>query len=205
MEAVARLLAQYILSHAACTAPRPMNPARAALVVLLSLALVSCGAAGDDEANVDETSTESDALTSWKDANMAHDLAKVNAYRRAHGHAVVVLDKRLSTFAHAGSRRLMNDHVPHAHFIAAIKDGSLWTSGFRLSAGENQGDPHGWPKDTETHQIDQILKAMMDEGPGPGEAHGHFTNMMNPKFKRLGVGLVEDAGGKLYLTNDFSE
>jgi len=167
------------------------------------LCLTACG--GTAEEDVDETSSESDALTSWKDASMAHNLAKVNAYRRAHGHAVLTLDKRLSAFAKAGSRELSRDHEPHAHFIAAIKDGSLWTSGFRGSAGENQGDPHGWPKDTEAHQIDQILAAMMAEGPGKGEAHGHFMNMMNPKFKRLGVGLLETASGKLYLTNDFSE
>ena len=29
--------------------------------------------------------------------------------------------------------------------------------------------------------------------------------MMNAKFHRLGVGLVRASGGKLYLTNDFSD
>ena len=42
---------------------------------------------------------------------------------------------------------------------------------------------------------------MMREGP----RGGHYANMMSPKAKRIGIGLVEDAGGQLYLTNDFSE
>jgi uncharacterized protein YkwD len=45
---------------------------------------------------------------------------------------------------------------------------------------------------------------MIDEGPGQGEAHGHYTNMMNPELTRLGVGLLE-VNGQLYLTNDFSD
>jgi len=41
---------------------------------------------------------------------------------------------------------------------------------------------------------------MMDEGPGGG----HYDNMMNPRFRRIGIGLVY-AGGRLYMTNDFSD
>ena len=44
---------------------------------------------------------------------------------------------------------------------------------------------------------------MFDEGPGTGEAHGHYENMMSTTFTRVGVGLVE-VGTMLYLTNDFS-
>ena len=42
---------------------------------------------------------------------------------------------------------------------------------------------------------------MMAEGPGGG----HYQNMMNPKAKRIGIGLIEDGDGKLFLTNDFSQ
>jgi hypothetical protein len=45
-----------------------------------------------------------------------------------------------------------------------------------------------------------MLKMMMDEGPGGG----HYDNMMNPRFRRVGIGLF-DSGGKLYMTNDFSD
>lgn len=175
-----------------------------AFVALCTFPLAGCGGAPEEE-EVDETASESDALTTWSDAHMQHDLAVVNHYRKAHGRRPLVLARKLCDFAKAGSKELMRDHQPHAHFMAAARSGAIWSDGFRTSAGENQGDPNGWPKAPEDTQIDQILKAMMDEGPGKGEAHGHYENLMNPKFTRLGVGLVEDAHGMLYLTNDFSD
>ena len=45
-----------------------------------------------------------------------------------------------------------------------------------------------------------MLQLMMDEGPGGG----HYDNIMNGRLRRIGIGLVY-AGGKLYLTNDFSD
>jgi len=53
-------------------------------------------------------------------------------------------------------------------------------------------------------QIADIQKAMFDEGPGPGAAHGHYMNMMNPLFRKVGIGLVM-VNSELYLTNDFSQ
>jgi Cysteine-rich secretory protein family len=123
--------------------------------------------------------------------------------------APLTLDTRLSTFALAGSTELSQDHLPHQHFIDAINAGTLFASGFTGSAAENQGSPLGWPKladDPSTNELLQIAaiqKAMFDEGPGAGTAHGHYTNMMNPTYHRLGVGLVR-VGSLLYLTNDFS-
>ena len=108
----------------------------------------------------------------------------------------------------AGSLELSQDHSPHQHFINA--GNSLWSNGFTSNAGENQGDPNGWtvlsadPTKNELAQIDAIQLAMYNEGPGAGEPHGHYMNMMNSAFKRLGVGLLE-VGGHLYLTNDFSD
>ncbi len=144
------------------------------------------------------------------DAFQHHNLDVVNAYRATKGIAPLALDQKLCTFALAGSVELSQDHTPHQHFITAGNNGSLWTSGFMNGAAENQGDPNGWfvmsqdPTQNEMLQIDDINKAMFNEGPGAGEAHGHYTNMMNAAYKRLGVGLLE-VGGKLYLTNDFSQ
>lgn len=175
----------------------------AALAVCLSIANAGCG--GVDDTPDDETSSESDALSAWTTPAMVHNLRGVNAYRAKKGLKKLVLAKRLSAFAHAGSVELSRDHSAHAHFIAAAKSGAIWRDGFRSSAGENQGDPNGWPAAPENTQIDQILAAMYAEGPGKGEAHGHYENIMDPKFTRLGVGLVEEPNGVLYLTNDFSE
>jgi uncharacterized protein YkwD len=133
------------------------------------------------------------------------NLARVNAFRSQAGLAPVTLDPTLSSFARAGSAQLMSDHAPHGHFRAA--GDSMWKQGFTGGAAENQGSPTGWPRasadptQNEQRQIDQILASMMGEGPNGG----HYRNMMNPKAKRVGIGLIEDSGGKLYLTNDFSE
>ena len=138
-----------------------------------------------------------------------HNLEVVNMYRATLKIAPLALDAKICAFALAGTNELTMDHTPHAHFVNASNDGSIWSAGFSTPAGENQGDPNGWtvlapdPTTNELDQIDAIQKVMFDEGPGAGEAHGHYTNMMNPQFTRLGVGLVEVAG-HLYLTNDFS-
>ncbi len=139
-----------------------------------------------------------------------HNLDVINSYRATLSIAPLTLDQDLSTFAYAGSQELTSDHTPHQHFITAGNNGTLWTSGFKSQAGENQGDPNGWyvmstdPTTNELDQIDDIQKQMFAEGPGTGEAHGHYMNMMNSAFKRVGVGLIE-VSGQLYLTNDFSD
>jgi hypothetical protein len=176
-----------------------------ALVAVTSL-LFACS--GDGSIQTDE---EDQALTNF-DQFQIHNLKVVNAYRAKKGVAPLKLSASLSSFAHAGSVELEKDHKPHAHFIAAVKSGAIWHDGFKTMAGENQGDPNGWPElvandptKNEDAQIDAIQKMMYAEGPGTGEAHGHYENMMNAKFHRLGVGLVRASGGELYLTNDFSD
>ncbi|HEY8078247.1 MAG TPA: CAP domain-containing protein [Labilithrix sp.] len=133
-----------------------------------------------------------------------YNLDRINDLRRRAGVAPLVLDARLEDFARAGSAQLMRDHVPHAHFQQA--GSSLWNQGFQGNAHENQGANTGWPRaandpnQNERAQIDQILDAMMREGPGGG----HHDAILDPKMKRVGVGLLEDGKGQLYLTNDFS-
>ena len=138
-----------------------------------------------------------------------HNLEVINTYRATLKVAPLALDEKMSTFALAGTQELTMNHTPHQHFITAANDGSIFNSGFNSMVGENQGDPNGWtilaadPTTNEMLQIDAIQKQMFDEGPGPGEAHGHYTNMMNAQYTRVGIGLIE-VQGQLYLTNDFS-
>jgi hypothetical protein len=160
----------------------------------------------NDASSAPDTSVPNDGF----DAFQHHNLDVVNQYRATLNLVPLVLDTQLCTFAAAGSLQLSNDHSPHQHFIDAENAGTLWNSGFKSSAAENQGDPNGWPsmsKDptqNEMSQIEDIQKAMFNEGPGTGEAHGHYENMMSTKARRLGVGLLE-VNGELYLTNDFSD
>jgi hypothetical protein len=137
----------------------------------------------------------------------------VNAYRAGKGISPVVIDDTLSAFALEGSRQLAKDHTPHTH----IKENAP-SLGIPLT--ENQGDPNGIGSmgfgdalANGSAQIDSALAMMYAEGPskdfGKGAAGkgipmgNHYDHMMDPNFKRVGVGLYYD-GTRLYLTNDFS-
>jgi uncharacterized protein YkwD len=136
------------------------------------------------------------------DPRVRYNVDRINAYRARAGLAPLLYDAKISAFAHAGSERLAQDHTPHAHFAAHAQG----APGFGSRSAENQGDPGGVPAlDADPaangrKQIDIMLKLMMDEGPGGG----HYDNMMNPRFRRVGIGLVV-VGNKLYMTNDFSD
>jgi uncharacterized protein YkwD len=176
--------------------------------VLLLVIIAGCAFAPDEQ-TVDDSVTESqaDALTTFSRAQK-HNLAVINRYRATKGLVPLRISQRLSDFARAGSAQLALDHRPHGHFRDTGT--TKWQRGFRGVTGENQGDPNGWPvraddvDENERLQIDEALQMMFDEGPGEGAAHGHYENMMSPKFRRLGIGL-RTIDGEMYLTNDFSE
>jgi hypothetical protein len=160
------------------------------------------------DASTDAVTPHADADAGSRDP-ASHNLDVINAYRAMKGVAPLVLDDKLSAFAQAGSAQLSQDHAPHAHFMTAAQNGTLGAAGFQGGAAENQGAPTGWnamatdPVVNERLQIESIMQAMFAEGPGAGDAHGHYTNLMNGGYHRLGVGLVT-ISGRLYLTNDFS-
>lgn len=136
------------------------------------------------------------------DPLVRYNVEQINRYRSAKGLGPLLYDAKVSAFARQGSERLSRDHAAHAHFAANARG----APGFGSRSAENQGDPAGVPSlDADPgrngrKQVDLMLKLMMDEGPGGG----HHDNMMNPRFRRVGIGLVY-AGGKLYMTNDFSD
>ncbi|MBX3223268.1 MAG: CAP domain-containing protein [Labilithrix sp.] len=136
------------------------------------------------------------------DPLVKYNVERVNAYRAKKGLPALLYDAKISAFARRGSEQLSRDHTPHAHFAANAQG----APGFGSRAAENQGDPSGVPaldadaRRSGQKQIDIMLKLMMDEGPGGG----HYDNMMNAHFRRIGIGLFY-ASGKLYMTNDFSD
>jgi hypothetical protein len=136
------------------------------------------------------------------DPLVKYNVDRINHYRAQKGLPPLLYDAKISAFATRGSEQLSRDHAPHAHFA----EKSQGAPGFGSRSAENQGDPNGVPPlapDPMTSgkkQIDIMLKLMMDEGPGGG----HYENIVNTKYRRVGVGLV-NAGGRLYLTNDFSD
>ncbi len=135
------------------------------------------------------------------DPLVRYNVEQVNVYRARGGLPALLYDARLSSFATAGSQRLARDHVAHANFAENASG-----QHFGSRSAENQGDPGGVPsldadpRRNGTKQVDIMLKLMMDEGPGGG----HFDNIMSPKLRRIGVGLVY-VNNRFYMTNDFSD
>ncbi len=136
------------------------------------------------------------------DPLVRYNVERLNAYRAGKGLPALLYDAKISAFAKAGSEQYARDHTPHRHFAERAQG----APGFGSRSAENQGDPNGVPAmdpdpvKSGKKQIDLLLKLMYDEGPGGG----HYDNMMNPRFRRVGIGL-HYAGGRLYLTNDFSD
>ena len=136
---------------------------------------------------------------------IAYNIAGINSYRAKKGLPPVVEDKKLDEYALAGSTQLSVDHKPHAHIEHDVKAGTIGSFGFSGGGAENQGDPSGifsFSDDMLSNgkqQIDWALATMYKEGPGGG----HYDNMMNGAFRRVGIGLLF-VGSRLYMTNDFS-
>jgi uncharacterized protein YkwD len=135
------------------------------------------------------------------DALVRYNLERLNVYRKQAGVGALKYDAAISAFALEGSQQLSKDHQAHAHFRAKAQGAAA----LGTRSAENQGDWNGVPKladdpiENGKKQIDWMLDLMFKEGPGGG----HHDNMLNAKFKRVGIGLTTVAG-KLYLTNDFS-
>ena len=120
-----------------------------------------------------------------------HALTYVNGARYLKGAVPLELDADLNAFAQEGSEQLSRDHRAHRH----IEDNAARCAG----CAENQGDANGCAPEPLADQIDGALAAMMNEGPGGA----HHDNMLDPRWRRLGVGIV-NPGGPMYLTIDFA-
>lgn len=76
-----------------------------------------------------------------------------------------------------------------------------------LYMAENVGQAPGNP----ASGLLELHQSMMAEGPCPKhkcteaqeEAHGHYMNLMNPEYKRLGIGIYIGSGS-VWLTEDFT-
>lgn len=134
------------------------------------------------------------------DARVRYNVDRVNAYRAQKGLEPLLYDAKISVFATAGSERLSRDHQPHAHFMSSAKG----APGFGRAPQRTRATraaSRRWtrsPPRAARSRSNATPKLMMDEGPGGG----HYDNMMSPRYRRIGIGLV-DVGGELYMTNDF--
>lgn len=135
-------------------------------------------------------------------AAMQHNLNKLNAYRARHGAPALQMDKSLNDFALQGSIEFAKTQNPHAHFAPLVgapnKLGFVGVRGENQSVGYVPAGANGLNK-----VVDDALQVMMDEGPGGGKRN-HYDNIVDPRFRRVGIGLAV-VDGKLWFTNDFSE
>lgn len=136
------------------------------------------------------------------DPIVKYNVDRVNQYRASVGQPPLLYDAAISAFARQGSERLARDHVAHANFAEHAKG----APGFGSRSAENQGDPNGVPaldpnpQRNTMRQVDVMLELMWREGPGGG----HYDNMVNPKMRRIGIGIVY-VQGRMYMTNDLSD
>jgi uncharacterized protein YkwD len=116
----------------------------------------------------------------------------VDGVRKVNGVAPVDRDSQLDTFAQDGSDELAHDHKAGQHLADHARE-------IPAGSGEVQGSPDGLGAGTLEDQLAQALLGMMNEGAGGT----HHDILLQPAWKRLGVGIVE-RDGRTYLTADFA-
>ena len=126
----------------------------------------------------------------------AHEacITETNRYRTFNGKAAVVRDSALEDFADTGA---MVDFAgsPHQHFSS--------TSGGGIAFAENEC-PH-WSADMTAGDLSMLvvscIGAFYNEGPGAGDAHGHYNNMMG-SYGTLGCGIYQ-SGTEVTIVQDY--
>jgi hypothetical protein len=126
----------------------------------------------------------------------AHDtcVSETNRYREMNSKAAVTRNTALETFADTGA---MVDFggTPHQHFSS--------TNGGGIAFAENEC-PH-WNTNQTAGDLSmlvvQCIAAFYSEGPGAGDAHGHYNNMMGA-YGTLGCGIYQ-SGTEVTIVQDY--
>jgi uncharacterized protein YkwD len=109
-------------------------------------------------------------------------VARINGLRTAHGLAPLAVTGPLADVARAWSASMAGAGAISHNAALSAQAPSTWR---RL--GENVGEG------TDTASLfDAFVNSPV-----------HFANMVDPAFNALGVGVVRDAGGQLFVTMDF--
>ena len=128
-------------------------------------------------------------------------LNQVNAARAAYGFAPVVLDPAISAVASAHAwDQARNNYFSHTGLNGSTRESRLRAGGVSFSwSGENQCYLVGR---SEQATLDWCHQQFMAE-PYPGHFN-HIANILNPKAKRMGVGIAT-VGGKTIITWNFTD
>ncbi|HVY30533.1 MAG TPA: CAP domain-containing protein [Polyangiaceae bacterium] len=65
-----------------------------------------------------------------------------------------------------------------------------------------QNECPGWPG-AATDVVERCLAMMFAEGPGPGSAHGHYTNMTERQYVGVSCGFTQLPDGTLWVVQNF--
>lgn len=128
-------------------------------------------------------------------------LNQVNAARAAYGFAPVVLDPAISAVASAHAwDQARNNYFSHYGLNGSTRESRLRAGGVSFSwSGENQCYHVGLSQQA---TLDWCHRQFMAE-PYPGHWN-HIANILNPKAKRMGVGIAT-VGGKTIITWNFTD
>jgi hypothetical protein len=175
-----------------------MRRGRGGLVALAaSLAFGALGAlaaCGDADGSGDPVEPQPAA-----DADLEFCVAETNRYRAMAGRPPLARSAALEEYAATGAALDTQQRRAHGHFsdtggggIAVVENACPSWLGWSLGPGENAVQD----------AIAACLEAFHDEGPGTGDAHAHYPNLMGEPG-RLGCGLYVDASMGITILQDF--
>jgi len=153
-----------------------------ALLVLLAACGGDDGGVGGGDGGPGDTSAHAVCVT------------ETNRYRAMNGKPPVTRSMQLEAFADTGA---MVDFggTPHQHFSS--------TNGGGIAFAENEC-PH-WSTNQTGGDLSmlvlQCIAAFYSEGPGTGNAHGHYNNMMGA-YATLGCGIYQ-SGTDVTIVQDY--
>lgn len=128
-------------------------------------------------------------------------LAAINKDRAKHRAPALTLDVKQSICSRKHSLHMAAiGHLAHDQFPTDICVPHVW-------AGENIGAAYGDPAQAAL----MLHRMMMNEGPCPHRscpgdefpAHGHYLNLINPRYTRIGIGVVVK-DDTVWLTENFT-
>ena len=117
----------------------------------------------------------------------------INMYRAMVGAPPLTRDATIETFAAEGAEADAMSGRPHGHFISTGGGGGL-------AYAENEIP--GWPLamfGTIGDIMDTGSADMWAEGPGGG----HYDNMRNTRYTRVGCGVYTNSRGEVWVTQDY--
>jgi hypothetical protein len=156
--------------------------------VLVLLSMVACG---DDDDGGGASSSELEVCVS-----------ETNRYRAMDGKGAIARSTDLEAFATEGARLDTQSMRAHGHFGDT-------SGGDFLALAENACPSwFGWSvgdgPDAVKDAIKACVKAFYDEGPGEGNEHGHYNNLMSGNTK-VGCGVYLDEQGGITIIQDFGQ